>query len=179
MKQSERFNSNFNKQVIEKFGTYKLIQTDINLITDFSKKVLMSIPQKSFNCAQMSAILGAMLIDNSEIPTLVISGHFDYKNERLFNCLNPIPFDEEKNIDEIWDGHCWVEVPNLILDLSFFRTIYYGNVDDKIKIDVINDFGEGKGTLIAPIEQMNEWKFNYTPCYEVDEKTINGLINSI
>ena len=180
MTQTSRLIKILDKKEIEAFNSYILTTENIEFIRDVNEGVLRKIPQKAFNCAQLSALLGAVICDNSEIPVAVISGHLDYFEKRIFNCKSPIPYSTEKReINEVWDGHCWVELPNMIIDNSFFRTIYYGNVSSGLKDQIIKQFGSGKGTLIAPIEKMNTIGFNYTPCYELNQSQINGLIKSL
>ncbi len=180
MQQSERLINILNKKQIDSFNSYKLTKEDISFIKEVVEGILTQIPQKAFNCAQLSAFLGAVIQDNTNIPLVVLSGHLDYSGKRLFNCKYPLPYSSNKTeINEIWDGHCWVEIPNLILDISFFRTVYYGNISENLKKKIINQFGKGKGTLIASFEQMAKMEFNYTPCYQVDNNMIDGLIKSI
>ena len=180
MKQTERFTGILNQSQIDTFNSYILTDEDIKFIREINDQVLLKIPQKAFNCAQLSALLGAVIMDNSKIPVSVISGHLSYSNQRIFNCKSPIPYSTDKKIiNEIWDGHCWVELPNLIIDNSFFRTIYYGDIHVSIKNNVINKFGEGKATVIASPEQMKSIELDYTPCFEVHDDLINGIIKSL
>ncbi|MCG6191485.1 hypothetical protein [Maribellus maritimus] len=180
MSQTNRLINILDKERIEAFNSYNLTTKDIEFIREVNEDVLRKIPQKAFNCAQLSALLGAVIYDHSDIPVAVISGHLDYFEKRIFNCKSPIPYSsEKKEINEIWDGHCWVEIPNLIIDNSIFRTIYLGNVSSTFRDQIIKKFGNGKGTIIAPIEKMYTIGFNYTPCYELNQNQINGLIKSI
>jgi len=180
MKQTDRFTGILNQSQIDTFNSYTLTDDEIKFIKEVNEGVMLKIPQKAFNCAQLSALLGAIIMDNSNIPVFVISGHLDYSNQRLFNCKSPLPYSTDKKvINDIWDGHCWVELPGLIIDNSFFRTIYYGDMDGLIKNKVINKFGEGKGTLIATPVQMKSIELEYTPCFEVHNNLINGLIKSL
>lgn len=180
MKQTNRFNNILGNKKIEEFSAYQLSQDDMEFIKEVNVAVLSKIPQKAFNCAQLSALLGAIIYDHSDIPVIVMSGHLDYHERRIFNCKTPIPFSKDKvEINEIWDGHCWVEIPNFIIDNSIFRTIYYGNVPQILRNQIVQQFGEGRGTLTASIEQMNTIGFNYTPCFELNQDQINGLIKSI
>ncbi|WP_461640265.1 hypothetical protein [Labilibaculum euxinus] len=180
MSQISRFKGILKQSQIDTFNSYILTDDDMDFLREVNKEVLLKIPQKAFNCAQLSALLGAVIMDNSKIPVSVMSGHLDYSNQRLFNCKSPLPYStDKKSINEIWDGHCWVELPNLIIDNSFFRTIYYGNIPNSIKDNVINKFGEGKGTLIVSPAQMSLIELNYTPCFEVHDDLITGLIKSL
>ena len=180
MRQAERLTYIFEKKQIDVFNVYSLTEKDIEFIKEINNEVLSKIPQKAFNCAQLSALLGAVITDNSNIPVVVVSGHLDYWGNRIFNCKSPLPYSTaKKEINEIWDGHCWVEVPNLVIDISLFRTIYYGNVPEKIKEQIVTQFGKGRGSIMASSSQMETIGLKYTPCYQVNENLINGLIKSI
>ena len=180
MKQTKRLINILDNEKIEVFNSYQLSHEDIEFIKEVNMAVLSKIPQKAFNCAQLSALLGAIIYDHSDIPVVVMSGHLDYRGRRIFNCSSPIPYSKDKmEINEIWSGHCWIEIPNFIIDNSIFRTIYYGNVPQTLRSQIVHQFGEGRGTITASIEQMNTIGFNYTPCYELNQDLINGLIKSI
>lgn len=180
MRQVERLTNILDKKQINSFDAYDLTEKDIEFIKEINNEVLSIIPQKAFNCAQLSALLGAVINDNSKIPVVVVSGHLDYLDKRIFNCKTPLPYSsDKKEVNEIWDGHCWVEVPNLVIDISLFRTIYYGNVPENLKEKIVAQFGKGRGSIMASSSQMETIGLKYTPCYKVNETLINGLIKSI
>ena len=180
MLQTNRLIEILNKDNFVAFNNFNLTNENLEFIKNATEIALSKIPQKAFNCTQLSALLGAIIYDNSDIPIVVMSGHLDYLGKRIFNCKTPIPFSNaRKTINEHWDGHCWVEIPNFIIDNSFFRTVYYGDVPLRLKNEILNQFGKGKGTIIATVQQMNILGFNYTPCFEVNQSQINGIIKSI
>ncbi|HCE58917.1 MAG TPA: hypothetical protein DER09_14070 [Prolixibacteraceae bacterium] len=180
MIQTNRLIDILDKKEIEVFNSYNLTTDDIEFIREVNIGVLRKIPQKAFNCAQLSALLGAVIYDNSDIPVVVISGHLDYFEKRIFNCKSSIPYStNKKEINEIWDGHCWVEIPGLIIDNSIFRTMYFGKVPSSLKNQIINQFGKGRGTIVASVEQMDNMGFNYKPCFKINQNVIDGLIKSI
>lgn len=176
----EILENTMNQNEIDSFLTYKINEKDKNFIQEVVKEALINIESKAFNCASSSALLGAMISDNSDIPIIVLSGHFEFNSKRIFNCTNPIPYvDKGKISNENWDGHCWVEINDLIIDLSIFRTIYYGKVPYSLRKEIIEKFGEGKGALIGYSSYLKEKGFNYIPKYILNQKQINGLINGL
>ena len=157
--------------------SYIILSEDIEFIKKSSNEVLKNIPLKAFNCATLSALLGAIIQDNSNIPVAVIAGHFDYYDRRIFNCKRPIPYSiNKKLINEIWDGHCWVELSGLIIDISIFRTVYFGDVPPLFREKIIKAYGENHGMILASPMKFIEAGFNYTPCYCLTQDQINGLI---
>lgn len=155
---------------------YQLLDSDFDFLNQNIRKTLSLIPQDAFNCAMLSAIIGAKIYDDSEIPVVVIAGHLDFFGKRIFNCKGPIPNATENDNGEFWDGHCWLEFGGYILDISFFRTIYFGKVPTSLKNKVIDEFGNGRGALMGKPEQLETKGFNYVPCHILSQNQINGLI---
>jgi hypothetical protein len=162
---------------VEFYLKYNLTEENILFLQDIIKEALNGLPKSAFNCGAASAILAAMILDNSEIPATVIAGHLDYNSTRLFNCYENLPSSTDGM--EIWDGHCWVEIKDLIIDISIFRTIYDGEFPKKIYDDIIVQFGTGHGALLGSPKNLKDAGFIYTPCFNLTENQINGLIRSI
>ena len=168
--------TDFTTEQTESFFSYQLIDSDFEFIKENIKKTLTIIPNDAFNCAMLSAILGAKIFDDSQIPVAVIAGHLDYAGQRVFTCSGPIPNSSDNTDGQYWDGHCWIEFGGYVLDISFFRTIYYGIVPDKLKNKVISEFGEGRGSLMGKPNELQKSEFTYTPCHIVTQNQIDGLI---
>jgi hypothetical protein len=155
-----------NENEINSYFSYELTNKDIAFLKEIINELLKNIPADAFNCALSSAMLSAMISDHSNIPVSVISGHLDYYKKRIFNCYKPIPYsNDEEIIDESWDGHCWVEINNLIIDTSIFRTIYNGDVSNDLYSKIVNQFGKGRGALLGSPKEIQELGFDYIPCY--------------
>lgn len=173
----EILHANLTETEVDNYFKYNVIEDDINLIQKACRSTFLKIPQTEFNCAMLSSVLGAMIQDNSSIPAVVLAGHLDVDNRRIFYCKSNIPNVEATTvIKEIWEGHCWVEINNLIIDVSLLRTIHYGNTPDFLLSKVKKDFGNSTGALILTSEKFYELGFHYTPCYLLSKNQINGLI---
>ena len=165
------------KEDVDSFLSYEITASDMLFLKEAVNEVLRKMPANAFNCAMLSGLLGAIINDHSNIPVSVISGHLDYSSKRIFNCYKPIPFStDKKEINEIWDGHCWVELNNLIVDISIFRTIYYGNVPRDLHDNIVYRFGEGRGALVGTPHEIQKMDFAYTPCYCLTSDQISGLV---
>jgi hypothetical protein len=162
---------------VQSFSSYQLTNDDFAFLKEAINEVLKIVPANAFNCAMLSGLLGAIIDDHSNIPVAVIAGHLDYSSKRLFNCSKPFPYSTDKaEINEEWDGHCWVELNNLIIDISIFRTIYYGHVPEYLYNEIVTKFGKGRGALLFSADEMVNIGFNYIPCYCLTGDQISGLV---
>ncbi|WP_086543639.1 hypothetical protein [Algoriphagus antarcticus] len=95
----------------------------------------------------------------------------------MFVCTNPLPDPEFGNVEnKVWDGHCWLEFGGLVADASFFRTIYFGDIPSQLRKDVVEKFGEGRGSLIGALQQMEFYELSYLPKYCLTNFQIDALI---
>ncbi|TKC06537.1 hypothetical protein FA048_15100 [Pedobacter polaris] len=171
---------NYTINEVERFLSYQLTVQERNLILETLEAALINVPNKAFACTQISAAWAAMIQDHSRIPVAVVCGDLAYRDTKLFVCHSPIPIltTDEIFIQE-WDGHCWLELGGMIADASIFRTIYQGRVSKTIKNQIIEQFGEGKGALIATPEQMSINNFTYSPKYTLNDIQINGILRGL
>jgi prepilin-type processing-associated H-X9-DG protein len=173
---NEALLENYTQSEVAHFINYVIDQNDIDFLKESAIEVLSRVPQKAFNCTALSSLWGAIIKDNSKIPVAVICGHLDFAGKRIFQCNAPLPKTDDAANMGFWDGHCWLEFGGLIGDMSIFRTFYYGNVPDTLKKQIISQFGEGRGLIIASPETLLAQGFIYTPCYSLSDIQINGLI---
>jgi hypothetical protein len=165
------------KNEIDSFLCYQLTNNDLKFLIEAINEVLGRIPANAFNCVMLSGLLGAIINDHSNIPAAVITGHLDYSTKRIFNCKDPIPFSADKKyIFGIWDGHCWVELNNKIIDISIFRTIYYSKVPTIPYHEIIQKFGKGRGALIGSSNELENLNLIYTPCHCLSQDQISGIV---
>lgn len=177
LKLRETLKAILTEKEVQSFFSYQLTNDDLAFIKEAVIEVLKIVPANAFNCAMLSGLLGAVISGHSNIPVSVIAGHLDYSSRRLFNCLRPFPYATDKKvINEEWDGHCWVELNNLIIDISIFRTIYYGQVPEDLYNQIVTKFGEGRGALLCSANEMMNQGFNYIPCYSLTNDQISGLV---
>jgi len=174
-------NEIFTLKEIEKFFKYELKINDIEFLKSTIKDVLSIVSYDAYNCANLSSLLGVSITDNSNIPIVIMTGHLDYNGNRLFNCDKPISVKANNSKVQDWNGHCWIECGKYILDVSIFRTVYFGeNFPEKIKKHIVSRYGEGKGAIMIPKDSINEYGFEYTPRFALDdEQIINGLVKGI
>lgn len=81
------------------------------------------------------------------------------------------------DIFQTWSGHAWVEIDDLILDLSIFRTIYSDKFTKLYKTDLIELFGAGRGCLCATSGEMNKLGLNYIAIDELEDSIATSIIS--
>lgn len=171
---------NYSQTEIDQFFDYTITQIDLDLIQETLLAALANIPSKALACTQISAAWAAMIQDHSKIPVYVVCGDLSYFDTKLFVCHSPIPTSTSgRTIKEDWDGHCWLEFGGLIADGSIFRTIYQGQLSDKIKNQIKVQFGENRGAIIGTPEQLVGNHFTYTPRYTLSKMQIDGIITGL
>jgi hypothetical protein len=167
-----------NAEGIKRFIRYKLTNDDKRFIVETALEVLKNCPPLAFNCAAMSSIWSAIIKDNSSIPVSVIAGNLSWMNKKIFSCNRNIPFSNNPiTINEVWDGHCWLELGGFIADISLGRTVKYGNVPNDFRNNLKELFGVNFGLICAEPDTLGLKGLNYTPSYSLTDQQINGLIN--
>ncbi|WP_435254278.1 hypothetical protein [Tenacibaculum sp. A30] len=145
---------------------YQLNKKDYETIIEYSSFIIQNTKNIAFNCANISALIKAVITDNHNIPAKMIAGHFNYQGKRLFNCTSNIPFDYSKKVlNEIWDGHCWVQIEDYILDLTITKS-------SKISFPQLKK----EHILFESIENLRNNEIIYTPVFTIEDKVIDGLI---
>lgn len=148
---------------------------DREILNSIVVEVLKNIPYKPFLCLPLSAMLYAILNDNLKVETKIATGDLLYKGKYIFKQDFSISSAKE-NIYRDWSGHAWVELDNLICDLSFFRTLYSDKFTKPFKKELIEFFGEGKGCLITTSQQMNLWGLSYEAIDYLSDESATGII---
>lgn len=139
-------------------------------------EILRNTPSMPFLCLPMSAMLYAILNDNHKMNSKIATGDLSYKGQIIFKQDFSISSAPNDAFNE-WAGHAWVEIDGLICDLSFFRTLYSSNFTKPCKDDLINFFGEGKGSLAATSQQLSGFGLEYVTKDYLSDDIASGIIN--
>ncbi|MEZ8197062.1 hypothetical protein [Vibrio cortegadensis] len=140
------------------------------------------------SCLYMSAMLAAMMNDHLPVDTRFVTGSLSVAESKIFahQPIKPILSQKEGVIGE-WDGHAWVEVDDLIIDLSLFRTVFSKTASPRIQSLFETRFERGTAYLVGQKHKLIEMGVVYTPLELLsdDDATIfiqnagrMGLINS-
>lgn len=155
----------------EQFSRSITTNNDVQKIHKLSKQILELFPYRPFCCAYMSALL-VDFARQEGLTCYLVAGSLDFKGKRLFVYEDSI---ESSNIIPDWTGHCWVVLNNTIIEISLFRTAYSQHAPQWLNALIIEQFGEGKGVIIADYVKMSEYGFSYQPEYIFTEQQIEGI----
>ncbi|MGZ8916379.1 MAG: hypothetical protein ACXW1Z_25125 [Methylobacter sp.] len=108
---------------------------------------------------------------------IAVLGDLKICDSYIFKCEKNIPLENQKNeiISQNWDGHCWVEVDNIILDLSIFRTAYRINHPSLLKDYLTSKYGEGKGAFVSPVESLPQ-ELEFVPKFVLNDSQISSVL---
>ena len=137
----------------------------------------LELPTNS--CLYYSALLYATLRDNTDINPRFIVGSVKILDKYVFKLDTKISFNFEKNFSIQWDGHAWVEIDNLIIDLSLFKSIKHLNSDNIFHKHIYKYFNGIPNFLIISKEKLEQYKISYIAHNELSDNDATILINSI
>ena len=151
---------------------------DQNKLLEIVREILIAIPYRPFFCLPLSATLYAVLKDNYQVEAKLVTGNLLYKDNYIFKHEFCISKAKDKTYQE-WAGHAWVEIEELICDLSIFRTIYSDKFTKSCKQELIDYFGEGRGCLLASQQQLNLCGLTYNAVEYLSDDLATGIIQGI
>ena len=137
--------------------------------------VLAMMPNAPFLCLQMSAILYGILTDKHGVTCSLVTGNLSFGDTIIFKHDFPISGTNNPSLT-LWSGHAWVNLNGLIIDLSFFRTLYSDAFTKPCKSDLIAYFGTGRGCIIAPEEGMIKNNLFYSPIEILSDQDATAII---
>ncbi|AGR00055.1 hypothetical protein MW374_004521 [Vibrio parahaemolyticus] len=140
------------------------------------------------SCLYMSAMLVAMMNDHLPVEIRFVTGSLSVAESKIF-ALQPIKpiLSQKEGVIGKWDGHVWVEVDDLIIDLSLFRTVFSKAASPRIHSLFEARFERGTAYLVGQKHKLLEMGVVYTALELLsdDDATIfiqnagrMGLINS-
>lgn len=104
-------------------GVYRFSDADVDFVTTISQKIRLVYPNEAGACCLMSAMLMAKIHDETQIPARMVAGSlavhrkFVFGDDRGFDGAAIFSADQPS-----WNGHCWIEVGEWIVDVSIFQT---------------------------------------------------------
>ncbi|MGS4881301.1 hypothetical protein [Photobacterium damselae] len=140
------------------------------------------------SCLYMSAILAAMISDNLSVEPRFVTGSLSVAGSKVFSHQPIKPaLNQKSGLIAQWDGHSWVEVDDLIFDLSIFRTVFSEVATLRIKSLFEARFDRRTAYLIGQKSTLIEMGIEYTPLELLSDDDASifiqnavrlGLINS-
>lgn len=151
---------------------------DINEIVGFGKAILENMPAVHGACLYISAMLVAMINDNTDLKAKLVTGSLAVKGTTIFS-HSPITKLLSSGSDSMssWDGHSWVNVSDIIFDFSVFRTVYSEITPNDIQQVFNETFGQ-ISYLIGQNNKLEEMQVIYTQLEELTDADVTALIQS-
>ncbi|EGR2438201.1 hypothetical protein DYC75_13635 [Vibrio cholerae] len=115
------------------------------------------------SCLYMSALLAAMINDNLPVETRFVTGSLTVAGSTIFS-HTPIKHQltQKSHLIEQWDGHAWVELDDLIFDLSIFRTVFSRASPRRIQSLFEARFDRGVAYLVGQKSKLIDKGIEYT-----------------
>jgi hypothetical protein len=139
--------------------------------------VLKHIEDKPFLCLPLSALLYATLKDEHKLNPKLITGNLLFEDEFIFK--QDFSLYKADETFKKWSGHAWVQIDDVIYDLSFFRTLYSTSFTKPCKNKLLNIFGERRGCLGGTPEQMNLLGLHYVRIDYLSDELATKIIKGI
>jgi hypothetical protein len=136
-------------------------------LAETGKLVLQKFPVMACACVPMSALWHELLLQRGiDAPQLagdlVVRGRFAFAGgadpERAFSRSG------------VWDGHSWLSLGRYIADIAIFRTAYGAVEGSNLREAVLQEFGEGRGVLVMPGDDLTAKGFEYRPRYALTDE---------
>ena len=140
-------------------------------LAETGKLVLQKFPAMTCACVPMSALWHELLLQRGiDAPQLagdlVVQGRFAFAGgaepERAFSQSG------------VWDGHSWLSIGRYVADIAIFRTAYGAVPESNLRQAVQQEFGEGRGILIMPGDDLAARGFEYRPRYALTDEQIQA-----
>ena len=163
------------KEEFLRYSSYSCHSLDI--FSEPVTGVLSSIRPSLGACVMMSAGLVSVLECHYSIPAIAVLGDLKIDGSYIFKCGGNVPKgnSEKKIIAQNWDGHCWVEVDSIILDLSIFRTAYKIKHPSLLKDYLISKFGTGRGAFVSPVESLPQ-ELEFIPKFVLNDNQLREVL---
>ncbi|WP_338869260.1 hypothetical protein WBJ53_19670 [Spirosoma sp. SC4-14] len=157
----------------------EFVLNDSRPVAEAAQAVLQNTPRAFGICVVMSAHLCAILTDSYKLPAVVVAGDLVISGIPAFQTDVKIQQPEltEIIIDD-WQGHSWVEIGGLIVDISLGRTADLAPDGSNLKAFVHKQFGNGKGLLAFPVEHAYSLDMIYAPREVLADNIITAIIQS-
>lgn len=154
--------------------------TDTTPIIQASNQVLTQTPKKFGLCTVMSSYLSSLLTDEYNLPAVVVAGDLIINGIPAFQTDQRIQTHNHSSdiIIDNWKGHCWVEVGEMICDISIGRTADLAPAISNLKRFIHQNFGEGKGLLAFDVKSAYAAGMIYTPREVLADAVITSIFQS-
>ncbi len=158
-----------------KFNQSELLEI-INLINQINQ----SFDFPSNSCLYSSSLLTAVINDHLPYEAKLIVGSLSINGALVFQHTPILPL-LKNNIDLqlSWDGHAWIEIFDLIIDLSITNSIFSSNKHNNFQQHIINQFHKIPDYLIGQKNLLLDKGFNYIAKEKLTNHEIDLFIKNL
>ncbi|MDZ4077620.1 MULTISPECIES: hypothetical protein [Hydrocarboniphaga] len=158
------------------FDAFRL--TDTRPLAASARELMGNIEPMPGACALLSATWALYLRDRFNIPAVVVAGDLKVAGQWVFRGTSALPpmGNTGAIIRGSWKGHCWIEIDNLIGDLSLFRTAYSRPPESVLRQFVESTFGHGRGAFLAPTDEVPQG-LRYRRRFVLTLRQMEGFLN--
>lgn len=151
---------------------------NISEIVESGRIILEKMPPVHGACLYISAMLVAMINDNTELDAKLITGSLTVKGKTIFS-HSPIKklLSSGSNSMSSWDGHSWVSVSGIIFDFSLFRTIF-SEITPSETQQLFHDIFGQIAYLVGQKNKLDEMDVIYSQVEELTDLHVTTLIQS-
>ncbi|WP_207533955.1 hypothetical protein [Desertivirga arenae] len=165
---------NFTEQFINRYEAFVLTGEEAQAILNKSQVVLETFPSIT-DAAILSSIFAGELYET--FPVAVIAGTLKYKGVELFSITQAFPTSGKTvSVQVRQKAHFWIEFGGYIIDISFFKRLYSGEVRAPFQHAIIGDFGASRGAIISKADLVNKYGFDYEPQFSLSQYQISRLL---
>ena len=151
---------------------------NISEIVESGRVILEKMPPIHGGCLYISALLVAMINDNTELDAKLVTGSLAVEGTTIFSHSDIAgAFSTGNDVLSSWDGHAWVSISGVIFDFSIFRTIYSDQTPQKISDMFLNLFGD-VSYLVGQSNKLGEMGVVYKQCEKLTDSNVTALIQS-
>lgn len=149
-------------------------ENDQSQLANVGRQLLSVFPPIPGACLLMSALYAARLQELVAGPILVIAGGLSVGSEHVFGAGGQFDGKRFDQSNPSWDGHAWVELGDLVADVSIFRTAYSGQSHPLLRESIAKTYGRGRGLMIRRSGDASDG-LTYEPQYVLTEDQVTGL----
>ncbi|MEQ3442626.1 hypothetical protein ABMY47_13795 [Pseudoalteromonas sp. BZP1] len=131
------------------------------------------------SCLYMSSLLFSMINEHLPVEAFLVTGSLSVGGYKVFT-HSPIKpqLTQKSGVIGQWNGHAWVEVEDIIFDLSIFRTVFAPSTSDHIQRTFEDRFNRDTAYLVGQKSKLIEMGIEYRPLEQLFEDDATIFIQS-
>lgn len=166
-----------------RFGSYRA--SDLQPVRAAMNHILSGFIPRPGACVMMCALLETELRERHGIPAVCVAGDVTIGGTPTFRCNGPLPtFEADAEpggsppaMTLSWDGHCWVELGGLIVEISLLRTARAQPPNSNLRQFVDATFAPRQGAFAIPANDLPPG-LQYRRRFVLTDNQVDGFASS-